>query len=126
MASITEARSAVISRILGMTGRPNVIQSNAPSKDCPRYVIQNAGQILQTATVDGTSRVDLEVLVRVETDAGDYDTENEALVQALIDRFPVTTRFDGVTVLRAPEPRPALVADGIYITPVYIRVFTSF
>lgn len=127
MTSLTAARGAIISRILGMASPPNIMQPNSPvTKDPPRFVIQNAPQLIQTATIDGTTRADFEIMVRVETAAGEYGTDNDALVQALIDLFPVTARFDGVTILRAPDPRPSYVDGGLYVTPVYFRGFTSF
>ena len=127
MVSVTDARAAVINRILGMTTSANIMQPNAAvTKDLPRYVIQNAGGLNQTATLCGTTRAEPEILVLVETMAGEFTTEHDAMVQALFDLFPTTKGFDGVRLLQPLDTRPPYVNGSIYTTPVYIRVFTSF
>ena len=119
--SMTEGQKALIGRILGMSTSASIAMPNGPSKECPRYAIQAAGGSQRTATIGGTTESNPEIVVRVETDT-DYATENDEMVAALVARFPVNARFDGVIILDAPLPRPPLpVLDGVYSVPVIIR-----
>ena len=124
--SMTNGHQAIISRIVTMSGAPNVVLPNGPGKDCPRFVVQEAGGSQRTATVAGETDAYPEVIVRVETDTA-YATENNALVAALVARFAPGSRFDGVTILDAPLPRaPLPVTEGVYSVPVIIRGRISF
>lgn len=124
--SLTTGQQALVARIINMPGRPNVVLPNGPSADCPRYVIQKAGGAQRTAGLDGRTDGTPEIVVRVETKST-YDVENDALVAALVARFRPGDRFDGVTIIEAPLPRPALPpVGGVYAVPVRIRGQYSF
>lgn len=124
--SLTAGQQALIRRIVTMTTDANIVLPNGPGAALPRYVIQAAGGSQRTRTTDGVTEARPEILVQVETGT-DYATNNDALVAALVARFPVTANFDGVTIIDAPLPRPPLpVTEGVYSVPVIIRGFTSF
>ena len=113
--SITLGQKAIINRIVTMADPPNICLPNGEAFGLPRYVIQVAGGAQQRETVGGLTRANPEIVVRVETKTVTDDegfaltTENDALVEALVARFAVGDRFDGVTILEAPSPRPARV-----------------
>ncbi len=123
--SITAGHQALIRRVVTMTDPPNIVLPNGPGKGLPRYVIQAAGGAQTPADMTGETRAFPEIVVRVETKAwpeGQYAIESDALVAALIARFPVGVKFDGVKIDRAPEARTELpVIDGVYSVPVIIR-----
>ncbi|WP_343502137.1 MULTISPECIES: hypothetical protein [Roseobacteraceae] len=128
--SITAGHQALIRRVVTMADPPNIALPNGPGKGLPRYVVQAAGGAQQPATISGKTRAFPEIVVRVETKAwpvGQYAIESDALVAALIARFPVGVKFDGVKIDRAPEARTALpVTDGVYSVPVIIRGTFTF
>jgi hypothetical protein len=127
--SITIGQQALIDRIVTMTDPPNIVLPGGESFDLPRYVIQVAGGAQQRETVGGLTRANPEIVVRVETKTVSDDNtfagtaESNALIEALVERFAVGDRFDDVTILEAPSPRPPLpVLDGdTYSVPVVIR-----
>lgn len=127
--SITLGQQALIDRVVSMTDPPNIVLPNGEPFDLPRYVIEVAGGAQQRETVGGLTRANPEIVVRVETRIVAVDNtfsltdESNALVEALVERFAVGDRFDGVTIVEAPSPRPALpVQDGdTYSVPVVIR-----
>lgn len=126
--SITTGQQALIRRIVTMTTDANIVLPNGPGKGLPRYVIQAAGGAQQTASLKGRTEAAPEIVVRVETADGEYATQNDELVAALVARFPLDgAPFDGVVIREAPLPRPPLpVADGVYAVPVIIRGATRF
>lgn len=100
---------------VGLPNRP------AP-KALPRYVIQYAPNIVQRVTISGHSLWQSEILVQVETELGKYPKENDDLVQALIDLFPLDLRLDDdVRIMRCPDPRPPISDSSAFIRPVYVR-----
>lgn len=124
---ITTGHQALINRIVTMPDPPNIVLPNGPGKGLPRYVIQVSGGAQQTATLQGLTDSTPEIVVQVETEDGGYTTENDTLVEALVARFPVASRFDGVCILESPMPRAALpVTDGVYSVPVIIRGSYTF
>ena len=124
--SITTGQQALIKRIVTMTDPPNNVLQNGPGKSLPRYVVQVSGGSQRTATMAGQTDAVPEITVRVETGT-EYATDNDVLVAALVARFRPGTRFDGVTILDAPLPRPPLpVTDGVYTVPVIIRGHFTF
>ena len=124
--SLTNGQQALIKRIVEMTTSANIMLPNGPGKTAPRYVIQEAGGAQRTRTIDGVTEAFPEIVVLVETKSK-YTTDNNSLVAALVARFPVNARFDGVQILDAPLPRPPLpVVEGIYSVPVIIRGYMSF
>lgn len=124
--SLTAGQQALIYRLVTMSGGTNVVLPNGPGKGLPRYVVQVSGGAQRTATLGGRTDATPEIVVQVETEADDYVTANNALVAALVARFAVGSRFDGVTITDAPLPRPALVGGGVYSVPVVVRGQTSF
>ena len=124
--SLTAGQQALIRRIVTMTTSANIVLPNGPGAALPRYVVQVSGGSQRTATVDGVTDARPEIVVRVETVADAYATDNDALVAALVARFRPGDKFDGVTVIDAPLPRPPLVGDGVYSVPVIIRGRFSF
>ena len=124
--TLVTGQQALIRRIVTMTTSANIVLPNGPGRGLPRYVIQVSGGSQQNTLVRGTTEAVAEIVVRVETGT-EYATANDALVDALVARFPVTEVFDGVTIRDAPLPRPPLpVTEGVYAVPVIIRGFTSF
>lgn len=124
--SITDGHQAIIRRIVTMATSAAIALPNGPSKSLPRYVVQAAGGAQTSADMTGTTRAFPEVVVRVETHAGQYATEADAMVKALVQRFPVGAVFDGVKIDTAPDVRPALPGDGAFAVPVIIRGSTLF
>lgn len=125
--SLTDGQQALIRRIVTMTRTAGVVLPSGKTTGLPRYVIQEAGGTQRTTTIGGKTEATPEIVVRVETAAGDYATQNNQLVSDLVDRFAVNARFDGVTILDAPLPRPPLpVSGGVYSVPVIIRGRTYF
>ena len=125
--SLTDGQQALIRRIVEMTRTAGVVLPNGKDAPLPRYVIQAAGGTQRTATIGGKTEATPEIVVRVETMQGDYATDNDALVSDLVDLFAVNDRFECVTILDAPLPRPPLpVVDGVYSVPVIIRGRTYF
>jgi len=113
--SLTDGHQAIIGRIVAEAGATSVVLPNGPGKGLPRYVVQEAGGTQRPIGVDGMTDATAEVVVRVETEAGAYATEANALASALVAMFPGGLRFDGMTVMDAPSVRPPLpVADGVY------------
>jgi hypothetical protein len=127
--SMTDGQQALIRRIVTMDDPPNIALPNGPGVGLPRYVIQEAGGSQNTFDMAGTVESFPEIVVRVETEDGEYATENNALVKALVARFKPGSRFDGITILDAADPRPPLPGGGdVYAVPVIIRgryVFNS-
>lgn len=124
--SITTGHQALIKRIVQMSTTANIVLPNGPGKDLPRYVIQAAGGSQRTATVGGITESYPEIVVQVETGT-DYADDNDDLVADLVSLFAVNSRFDGVTIIDAPLPRPPLPVDrGVYSVPVIIRGFYPF
>lgn len=126
--SLSLGHTAVISRIVALAPPGvNLVLPNGLGKDLPRYVIQEAGGRQTTALLGGLTDADSEVVVRVETSAGQFSTQSNDLVEDLVGMFPVGLRFAGTTILDAPNVRPPLpVAFGAYSVPVVIRARFSF
>ncbi|MBR9841435.1 MAG: hypothetical protein GYB50_26815 [Rhodobacteraceae bacterium] len=128
--SITTGQQALINRVVTMASPPSIVLPNGPGKGLPRFVIQTAGGSQQPSTLTGETRAFPEILVRVETNAfpeGQYLIQSDALVAALVARFPPGVKFDGVKIDRAPDVRPPLpVTDGVYAVPVYVRGTFTF
>jgi hypothetical protein len=126
--SLTDGQQKMINHIVTMDDPPGIALPNGPGVGLPRYVIQEAGGLQRTFDMAGTVESFPEIVVRVETEDGEYATENNALVKALVARFKPGTRFDGVTILDPASPRPPLRGGGVYAVPVIIRgryVFNS-
>ncbi|NDV52108.1 hypothetical protein [Salipiger sp. PrR003] len=128
--SITAGHQALIRRVVTMTDPPNIVLPNGEGKGLPRYVVQAAGGAQTPADMTGKTRAFPEIVVRVETKAwpaGQYFIESDALVAALVARFPPGAKFDGVKIDRAPDVRPSLpVTDGVLSIPVVIRATFIF
>jgi hypothetical protein len=118
---ITDGQQALINRIVQMDNPPNIALPGGPGKNLPRYVVQAAGGSSNTFDLDGNTEDFPEIVVRVETKDGEYATENDGLVKALIGRFKPGSQFDGVTILVPPSVRPPLPGGGVYAVPVIIR-----
>lgn len=126
--SMTDGQQKLINRIVTMDDPPNIALPNGPGVGLPRYVVQEAGGSQNTFDMAGAVESFPEIVVRVETEDGEYATQNNALVKALVTRFKPGSRFDGITILDAPSPRPPLRGGGVYAVPVIIRgryVFNS-
>lgn len=124
--SITTGQQALIKRIVQMSTTADIVLPNGKAKGLPRYVIQASGGAQRTRTISGTTEAYPEIVVKVETGT-EYATDNDTLISDLVTLFAVTTRFDGVTILDAPEVKPALpVTEGVYSVPVVIKGFYSF
>ncbi|MBN8189551.1 hypothetical protein JF540_22965 [Salipiger thiooxidans] len=123
--SLTEGQQALIRRIVTMGGGTNVSLPNGPGKALPRYVVQAAGGSQRTLGLSKVTDARPEISVRVEVAAwpdGQYATQSDTLVAALVARFAVADQFDGVTIEDAPNVRPPMpVSDGVYCVPVIIR-----
>lgn len=125
--SITDGHQAIIARIVSQAGGTSVVLPEGPGKSLPRYVVQEAGGSQRTVTLAGDTLARPEVVVRVETEAGRYATENNALTKALVGMFPPGASFGGVHVRDAPSVRPPLpTTDGVYSVPVVIRAEFGF
>lgn len=125
--SVTDGHQALIRRLVTMTTTASIALPNAPgAPGVPRYVVQEAGGGQNTYTLDGDTNARPEIVVRCEVEADTDAAAANALAKALVDRFAVGSKFDGLTVLQAPNVRPPIVADGIYAIPVVIRGFMTF
>lgn len=119
--SLTTGQQALIRRVTTMSAPPNVVLPNGKGKPLPRYVVQASGGSQSTFDLSGTTDSRPEIVVRVETEADEFATENDSLVAALVARFKPGDEFDGVEIMDAPLPRPPLEGDGVYSVPVIIR-----
>lgn len=121
--SIATGHDAIIRRIINEFTGGNIVLPNGPSKDLPRIVLQEAGGVQLPFGLDGKTLSYPTVLVRVETDAGNYSTEATTIVNEIVSLFqPGIPAFDDVTVDRRPDVRPALpITNGVYAVPVYVR-----
>lgn len=120
--SIIAAQQAIIRRLLTAPGRPNIVLPNEGGEvPLPRWVVQAGPASQRRATIGGTMDATLEIVVTVETAADAFATESDALVQQLVDRFPVDARFDGVRIMEPLSPRPALPGGPHHAVPVVIR-----
>ena len=124
---ITDGQLALMQRVATMPDAPNIVWPDGPGAGSPRFVMQASGGSQRTFTIRGTTEANPEIVVRVETDEGDLGRANKELVSRLVARFPVTLRFDGLTILSAPEVRPPLPATGgVYSVPVIITARQYF
>lgn len=123
----TEAEQAIIAAVAGIVGAPPIAYPDAAQPPAlPRWVVQTATNSGRPVTYDGLTSGQTEILVRVETQDGDYARENTKYLSLLLDAFPAQRRlatYSGAEVLitQAPEPRPPIVGGGVYSRPVYIR-----
>lgn len=125
--SQTDGHQAIISRMIAELSGSNIVLPNGPGKSLPRYVVMEAGGRQTPATLDGTTDAYPEVVVRVETRAGVYATQNNNMVSALVDAFPLGLQFSGMRVHRAPDVRPPLpIQDGVYSVPVIVTAQFNF
>lgn len=118
--SITTGQQALIRRIVTMTGGTNVVLPNGPDKGLPRYVVQVSGGGQRAMGLSQQTDAKPEIVVRVETVDGEYTTENDQLVAALVARFNNCPKFDGVVIESAPQVRPPIQGGGVYAVPVVI------
>ena len=123
--SAAKAEQALINHVVTMASVAEVVVPQGEMKGLPRYVIRAAGAGTRTFDLSGTTEADVEIVVSVETDTGQYVTESNTLSDELETRFRPGTRITHggvtVTVLRPPETRPPIVGDGVYSVPVIIR-----
>lgn len=126
--SVVAAQQALIRRVLTMPGRPGIVLPNhrGPYPPPPRYVVQVSAAAQVRLGISPYTDATAEIVVRVETADAAFAGDSDALVQALVDRFPLGARFDGVTVVDRPLPRPPFHADGLYVAPVIVRGRTFF
>lgn len=126
--SLAIGHQKIIARLIDeLPSGSNIVLPNGPRKDLPRYVVMEAAGRQRPVTLDGVSDAYPEVVVRVETQAGAYSTESSAMVQAIVDAFPLGLHFSGMVVHEAPASRPPLpVRDAVYSVPVVVTATISF
>jgi hypothetical protein len=83
-------------------------------------VIQVSGGAQNAMGLDGTTDAHPELVVRVETPADGFATDNDASVAALCALFPVGDRSTGVAIDKAPQPKAPVPYAGVYSVPVII------
>lgn len=126
--SIADGHEQIISRIVSGAS-VSVMLPNGPGKPVPRYVLQEAGGRQMTSTLQGDTDAYPEVVVLVQTEAGDYSTLNAQLLRELAAMFVPGTRFGDpeMTVVTSPEVRPPLPVEfGVYTVPVIVRASFTF
>jgi hypothetical protein len=119
--SISTGQQALIRRIVTMTTDANIVLPNGSTHNLPRYVVQSSGGSQRSLGASGLTEAFPEIVVRVETVADAYATQNDQLVAALVARFSVGDVFDGVEITEAPLPRAPLGMSEVYSVPVIIR-----
>jgi hypothetical protein len=110
--SITAGHQKMIRHLIGMTTTANIVLPNGPGAGLPRYVVQVAGGLQQTRTIDGVTQAQPELVVSVETEAGAYTTRSDEMIEALVQRFAANTRFEGMMVRGGSLPPPTPSRDG--------------
>lgn len=123
--TITAGQQALISQIATAAGRPAIGLPNGPvpafsSTVTARWVIQVSGGAQIGVGLDGATDAHPEIVVRVETPADSYATDNDASVDALCALFPVGSTVGSVTIDKAPQPRAPMPYAGVYSVPVII------
>ncbi|WP_422073872.1 hypothetical protein [Tranquillimonas rosea] len=118
--SLAAGQLALMKRVATMPDAPNVVWPNGEPADLPRLVMQPSGGGQSVATISGVTDATPEIVVRVETESGQFTGASDALVAALMDRFKPGDRFDGVRIIAAPQPR-APIEGTPYVVPVVIR-----
>ena len=67
--SITAGQNALIERLQGMSGRPDIAYLSGPTvTDLPRIVIQIPRPAKRTKFLDGDTEADTEIIARVEVE----------------------------------------------------------
>jgi hypothetical protein len=119
---LTEAEDVIMDRVRFMTDAPNVLTfDDAEDIPAPRYAFQRGTPDLSALTMDGDGMSIAEVLCRVETPEGDFGRIHSELLERLFALFPFGARFNGVAIKSLPNPRGSFSAEGLYVTPVFIR-----
>lgn len=126
MTTIADGHDALIRRIVEGLPSANVVTHLTPGhKDLPRYVCWPAGGLQRPLGVSGLTEAfpEISVLIEVEPHAGQTA---KAMLASLNALFVLGGVYDGVTVERAPEPRPAIDDGAVYRQPVYVRGHFTF
>ena len=123
--SLATGQQALIRRITASLPLVNIVLPNGQPKELPRYVIESTGGEQKAADISGTVEASVEITVRVETQKGQFASENNALVNDLVDLFQIGNRFDGITIIEAPVLESAELG-AIYSVPVKIKGIFEF
>jgi hypothetical protein len=123
--SLATGQQALISRITSSLGHVNIVLPNGQPTELPRYVIETSTTEQKAADISGAVEATIEIKVRVETQKGEFATENDGMVNDLVDLFRIGDRFDGVTIIEAPVLEPAEMG-AIYAVPVTIKGIFAF
>lgn len=120
--TFTEAQHALIRRLQAMPGRPPIVYPNdGTAAPFPRIVVQVSAQAAFGLTLDGIAEATTEIVAQVEVAEGTGAGAADAIVQTIIDQFPLHARFDGLIIQQPPSPRPPLQGGGYFAIPVLIR-----
>jgi len=119
-----DIQNAIITRVRDIEGRPALIYDNedAEGVSLPRWSIQKASSTARGVFINkSVTETDAEVMVRVETQSGDFDGEMNQLVKLLLAAFPVNSRFSGVRIITPPKVQAPYQTGASYAVPVIIR-----
>ncbi|MEL6170494.1 MAG: hypothetical protein AAFN44_03430 [Pseudomonadota bacterium] len=125
--NVMAIQDKLLARLQSMPGRPPIAYPNGPLvKDLPRIVVQYVPSAQRPFDMSGQTQVDAEINARIEVEQHTTTKKVGTIVAAIQDHFRPTTRFDDVTIMQAPDPRPAIPGQGVYAVPVIIRGRADF
>ena len=120
--NLIEAEDVLIERLIATPDAPSIVlPDDSQLLAAPRWVVQRSSPNHTANGLDGAVEGRAELLVRVETERGQFSQSNNELVVLLVQRFAVGLSIGGVSIKEPPDIRPSLVESGLLVTPVIIR-----
>jgi len=119
-AAIAEAFKA---HVAAMAGLPDVVWPNEARKaTTPRLDVQTGPSSPLSLTLAGVSDADLMYQVTVVTKSGEYTTESNTIIDAVVSRFAFGQVVGASKVRKRPDIGPAIQDGTEYSVPITIRL----
>lgn len=120
--SATIAQRDLVTHLQAMPSRPAVAYPNGPIvTDMPRIVVEVPQAAQRTKTIAGIQEVDAEIVARIETQDGHFETEATDIAEAIVAHFAPGTKAGVNKIIDAPSVRSRFRRDGVYYLPLIIR-----
>lgn len=118
-----ECQDILFRRLVRLEDAFPFVEPNSRSEQLPpRIVLQRVGHDIGARDLDADLGGFAEIIALVEVPEGSYETELIRVVRGIFKRFPLGLRLENAVDIRTvPDPRPPILDDGVYSTPVYIR-----